>query len=112
MDIKASAHGYDAITGVAHSDAPAFASAAQVLASGVAYEFRTTLHPTLQGPAQVRALAQQLHAMGVRHYALQQFRSTGCNDGALCSAPSAARLDAPLLAEMDALFDTFSYRHD
>lgn len=112
MDIKASAHGYDAITGVAHSDAPAFASAAQVLASGVAYEFRTTLHPTLQGPAQVRALAQQLHAMGVRHYALQQFRSTGCNDGALRSAASAARLDAPLLAEMDALFDTFSYRHD
>ena len=28
MDIKASAHGYDAITGVAHSDAPAFASGA------------------------------------------------------------------------------------
>lgn len=86
MDIKATPGGYDSVTGMAASSAPAFASAEVVIAQGVAHEFRTTVHPELHAPADILALATQLSTMGVRNYALQVFRATGCPDTALGSA--------------------------
>lgn len=111
LDIKALAPGYDGITGAAGSARKAFASAAMVLDSGAAYEVRTTIHPSLHGASDILELAQSLNAMGVRHYALQLFRATGCSDPSLASAPATV-LPSDLLAQLGRMFETFTLRRD
>jgi len=110
LDVKAGWHGYDAVTGVKDSARHARASAQAVLASGVANEFRTTVHPGLHTEAEILALAQTLSAMGVRHYALQVFRGTGCADERLKATATAGYPGAGLLAQVSALFETFTLR--
>lgn len=118
LDIKTDLTHYPAITGISGSGAPAFDSAMQVLASGVAYEFRTTVHPQLHSQAGLIKLANTLQLLGVRNYALQEFRATGCANGALNAAaanmPHALTSDAltspALLAELAARFETFTFR--
>jgi pyruvate formate lyase activating enzyme len=119
LDIKASVAGYDAITGIQGSAAPAWASAAPawasaelVLASGVAHEFRTTIHPDLHAPADILALAQTLSALGLRDYALQVFRGTGCADERLRGAATAGYPSAVLLAQVAGLFERFTLRRE
>ncbi|MDP3651864.1 MAG: anaerobic ribonucleoside-triphosphate reductase activating protein [Rhodoferax sp.] len=112
MDIKATPQGYDAITRVRDSARGVWDSAAQVLASGVAHEFRTTVHPALQSEPDLLALAQTLSALGVRHYALQVFRGTGCVDPALGAASTAGYPSAELVERVAALFETFTLRRD
>ncbi|MDP2370981.1 anaerobic ribonucleoside-triphosphate reductase activating protein [Rhodoferax sp.] len=112
MDIKAGFDTYDTITRIVGSARHALASAEQVLASGVAHEFRTTVHPSLHTQADILALAQSLSAMGVRRYALQRFRATGCADAGLTGVTSAAFIGPELLTRVAALFETFSYRCD
>ena len=110
LDIKATAQGYDDITGMRGSASPAWASAAALLASGVAHEFRTTIHPALHRAQDILSLAQTLSAMGVRNYALQQFRGTGCVDERLAIANSAGYPDAALVNQVRALFPEFTLR--
>lgn len=110
MDIKATRQGYDTVTQVAGSARAAWDSAALVLASGVAHEFRTTAHPALHAPADILALAQTLSAMGVRDYALQIFRSVGCLDGELNSVATSSYPGADLAAHLSALFERFVLR--
>ncbi len=110
IDIKATARTYDAITGGSDTARLAMTSAQAVLASGVAHEFRTTVHPALHSPEDILSLAQTLSAMGVRNYALQQFRSTGCTDTNLCNGASTGVPDAQLLAQLRALFPAFTLR--
>lgn len=105
LDIKAPFGRYADITGVADSGAPARRGAEMVIASGVEYEMRTTLHPALLDEAAIEQLARALAAMGARHYALQVFRPLGCDSDALRAAaltdyPSEAlrRRIAPLFA--------------
>ena len=112
LDVKASLQGYDAITGVTDSARHALASAETVLASGVAHEFRTTVHPALHSEHDILALAASLSAMGVRHYALQVFRSTGCADASLQLGSTAGFPGADCIAQVSALFETFTFRHD
>ena len=112
LDIKAGAASYDGITGVADSARSAFASAALVLSSGVANEVRTTVHPSLHSEQDIVDLALALQAMGVRNYALQLFRATGCTDTGL-HAPAAARYPGEaLLARLSGLFERFTFRSD
>ncbi len=112
LDIKAGPASYDGITGIADSARSAFASADLVLGSGVANEVRTTVHPSLHSEKEILDLAQALQAMGVRHYALQLFRATGCIDTAL-HAPAAARYPgAELLARLSGIFERFTFRRD
>lgn len=109
LDIKALGHGYDGITGATGSAHKALASARMLLASGVAHEFRTTIHPALHSEYDLLLLARTLSGMGVRHYALQLFRPTGCADPAL---PPVAG-DFPgvaLLESMAGLFTVFTLR--
>ena len=109
LDIKAPERGYDGITRVAGSAGNAFASARLLLESGLAHEFRTTVHPALHGEPDLLQLAQTLSDMGVRNYALQQFRPTGCADPAL---PPVAG-DFPgvaVLQRMAGLFTSFTLR--
>jgi len=111
MDIKASFADYAAITGVADSGAPALASTRLILDSGVAYEFRTTVHPDLLPVAALPALAGSLAQLGVRHYALQEFRLQGCASHELAAAGATPFLgDATLSAAIAPLFDSFCVR--
>lgn len=68
---------YERITGVHASGAAALASARALLASGVDCEFRTTWHAGFLSPAELDRLARTLADLGVRHYALQEFRASG-----------------------------------
>lgn len=110
LDVKASWQGYDAITGVADSAHQVRVGAELVLASGIAYECRTTVHPALHTETDILALAQGLQAMGVRHYVLQVFRATGCGDARLTTVSSLGYPGAELLAQIAPLFDSFSLR--
>lgn len=111
LDIKALARAYDGITGTTGSAGHAFASAQLVLDSGVGLEVRTTVHSVLHSAPHIQELAQTLSAMGVRHYALQLFRATGCTDPGLASAPASA-LPPDLLLLLEGLFESFTLRRD
>jgi pyruvate formate lyase activating enzyme len=70
---------HDRITGRS-GGAPAVRQSLELLrASGVAFECRTTVHPLLLDDASLCMLADELAAAGVRHWAVQQFRNTGCD---------------------------------
>lgn len=112
IDVKAGWPGYDAITRITDSARHALASAELVLASGVAHEFRTTVHPDLHTEQDILELAQSLSAMGVNNYALQVFRSTGCGDEGLTSLPTAGYPGTELLARVSALFAGFTFRRE
>lgn len=112
MDIKAPFSDYAATTGVADSGAPARESARLILASGVNYEFRTTVHPDLLPAAALPALAHSLAQLGVRKYALQEFRSQGCASRELTASRTAPFLEnAALSGAIAPLFDSFCVRH-
>ena len=68
---------YELITGVPASGAAALASARALLASGVDCEFRTTWHAGFLSPAELDRLTRTLAGLGVRRYALQEFRASG-----------------------------------
>jgi pyruvate formate lyase activating enzyme len=68
---------YDRITGVRASGDAALASAKALLASGVDCEFRTTWHSGFLSPAELERLTRTLADLGVRRYALQEFRASG-----------------------------------
>ncbi len=110
MDVKAGFDAYDTITRISDSARHAQASALQVLASGVAHEFRTTVHPDLHTDQDILALAQTLNTMGVRNYALQVFRATGCVDEGLSGIATSAYPDVALLEQVSTLFETFTVR--
>ena len=81
LDIKAplsdeAAHAR--ITGVHGASAVVRQSLAALVASGVAHECRTTIHPDLLDDAALLRLADELSTAGARHWALQVFRTTGC----------------------------------
>ena len=67
---------YERITGVRASGAAALESARLLLASGVDCEFRTTWHAGFLSPAELERLTQALAELGVRRYALQEFRAS------------------------------------
>jgi pyruvate formate lyase activating enzyme len=75
LDIKGPLPQHDAITGVPGSGLRARESLALLLASGVAHECRTTWHAGLFSADALLELADELVALGVTHWALQQCRS-------------------------------------
>ncbi len=83
FDIKAPFDDYATITGVANSGEQALESAKLLLESGVAYEFRTTVHPQLLNEKALLALATCLADLGVQRYVLQDCRTTHCLDSSL-----------------------------
>ncbi|NCT12443.1 MAG: radical SAM protein [Rhodobacterales bacterium] len=84
LDIKAPFDGrYDRITGREHSfEAPA-ESLRLLLASGVPYELRTTVHPDLLAPEDLEDIADGLRARGAKPTVIQAFRPHGCLDRGL-----------------------------
>lgn len=110
FDIKTDLIHYPAITGVTGSGTPAFDSAMQVIASGVAHEFRTTVHPQWHSRAGVLKLASTLQRQGVRTYALQEFRATGCAAATIPNPDGKAVADPELLQMLAQMFESFIYR--
>lgn len=110
LDVKAPFADYAGITGVAESGTRARESLEQVLASGVAHEIRTTVHPALLADAEVVDLAHDLAARGVRRYVIQAFRSQGCRNDELCRNPVRERPLQDVGGELAGLFETFSVR--
>ena len=110
FDVKAPFADYASITGAAGSGDDARTSARLVIESGVACEFRTTVHPRQLLHGDVRRLADEVAGMGVRHYVLQAFRSQGCADAALASDPTPPFLTASLAEQVAPRFASFSVR--
>ncbi|NJO54558.1 MAG: anaerobic ribonucleoside-triphosphate reductase activating protein [Bacteroidales bacterium] len=88
FDVKASFDDYARITGVPGSGEAARASLRLLLASGVACDLRTTVHPALLDDAALARLEDELAALGVTSR-LQPFRAGGCADVDLVGQTSA-----------------------
>ena len=101
LDIKGPLQRYETITGTPGSGDKTWASLRRLLASGVAYECRTTWHAGLFSAVELRALADDLAALGVTHWALQE-----------CRAPGAAAwgLSAAQVRELEQRFAHFTLR--
>ena len=101
LDIKGPPHRYDAITRTPGSGLKAFESLRHLLASGVAYECRTTWHAGLFGVEELFTLAENLAEQGVTHWALQE-----------CRAPVAPAwaLSAMHVIQLKSLFAGFTLR--
>jgi len=110
FDVKTVFDDYAAVTGAAGSGQPVRACVAAILASGVDYECRTTVHPALLPPAALLQLAQTLAAMGVGNYVLQEFRTTGCGCASLRAGAQPGYPGPELLAQIAPLFRRFSVR--
>lgn len=110
MDIKAPFDSYGRITRIPDSGRHALQSAAAVLASGVAYEFRTTIHPSLLAEDDILQLAHTLSGMGVQNYALQLFRAQGCGNAQLNAVSTVGYPAADLVQRVASLFPHFTLR--
>lgn len=110
FDIKAPFARYERITGVADSGVQARACAEAIVASGVAYECRTTIHPSLLSEAEVLELAATVAGLGVDNYALQMFRPIGCTDSALNAIATAGYPGEDALARIASQFARFTLR--
>lgn len=100
------------MTQVPGSGEPAQASLLAVLKSGVDFECRTTAHPDLITPDQLLDLGCLLAGLGVRHYAVQIFRTQGCTDETL-NAHGQSLGDWPgaaVSSALAALFPSFTLR--
>ena len=103
IDMKAPGAHYATVTGVAGSGRTALASLDLVLAAGVGYEVRTTVHPDVTAPDVLDELARELAARGISRWILQPFRPTGCaNVDLVAAAPQGVTLAPDLLARLSA----------
>ncbi|MEW6133292.1 MAG: anaerobic ribonucleoside-triphosphate reductase activating protein [Pseudomonadota bacterium] len=110
MDVKAPFADYSRITGVKDSGTPVQESLALLLASGVEHEIRTTVHPALLAHWEVVDMAHDLAGRGVKHYALQRFRSQGCRDEHLCRSAVSDRSLSETREQFAELFEGFCVR--
>ena len=75
FDIKALAEDAELITGVSGSGKANWRSLEHLLASGVDYECRTTVHWHLLDVERLWRIGQRLHAFGIERFAVQLVRS-------------------------------------
>ena len=85
FDVKALAEDCQAITGVRGSGVANWQSLEHLLASGVDYECRTTVHWHLLDPARLLTLARRLSERGVKRFAVQLVRTERMLDPRLSS---------------------------
>ncbi len=99
LDIKTTASRYDTLTGRRGSAAPVATCLDQLLQSRCAFECRTTWHPDWLPEPELLELAQDLERRGVKHFALQAYRS----------APGALATVSPSDATKRALATCFTF---
>lgn len=110
FDVKAPFDRYAAVTGAPGSGVDAEACARAILESGIPYECRTTVHPTLLKPDGIISLASTLADMGVKNYVLQEFRAQGCGDGALNAGAVAGYPGPAIVSAVSDMFPHFTMR--
>jgi pyruvate formate lyase activating enzyme len=110
FDIKAPFDKYEKVTGVAGSGEPARRCLEMIIASGIAHECRTTLHPALLEESEIEEMAAMLAAAGVRNYAVQMFRAQGCGNGALVGSAATGHLSEAAKERISARFENFTLR--
>lgn len=111
MDIKAPFRIYEKITQAEPDPAAIRSSVRLILQSGVAHEFRTTVHPDLLSEREILEIALELHSLGVKNFVLQAFQPKGCPDARLNKSPIAAGLvSSPLRRSLGHLFRSFQVR--
>ena len=111
MDVKSTFASYDKITGTPSSGEKSRESAQLLLASGVPYEFRTTVHPLYHNTTLLLKLAEELRQLGATHYALQEFRPQGCADEAFNSNHGDQDLLTDLFCkQLKEMFESFTVR--
>lgn len=109
LDIKAPRTEYERITRVPGSGERAFESLRALIASGVAFEVRTTVHPDLLGEAELLRLAEELRECGAHTWVLQRFRAEGTREDRL--APGApVEISGALAERLAEGFSAFSIR--
>jgi pyruvate formate lyase activating enzyme len=109
MDRKAPFDGYDAVTRTPGSGSLATDSLRLLLESGLPYEIRTTVgHRFLTEEAVIR-IAEELAALGVRHYALQACHPAGTPMGGCESTPLTPLADR-MQREYSGRFESLSCR--
>ena len=88
FDVKAPFADYATIAGAAGSGEKARQSLGHLIASGVDFEARTTVHPALLDAAALDRLRRDLAAVGIREedHRIQPFRAAGCANAALVVA--------------------------
>ena len=106
LDVKAPWEAYERITGVAASGDAVQESLALLVASGVDFEARTTVHPALLSADELAMIADELAMAGVRRFALQGFRPQGC----VGDLPAASLTAASLPAGLADRFEVFELR--
>ena len=77
LDVKAPWDAYERVTGQPDSGEAALRSLDLLLDSNVELETRTTWHPALLTPADLRTIANSLSARGVQTWAVQAYRPQG-----------------------------------
>lgn len=109
FDIKALAEDAELITGVSGSGKANWRSLEHLLASGVDYECRTTVHWHLLDVEKLWRIGQRLHAFGVKHFAVQLVRSARMLDADLpiSATPNEA---GELWLRLEQLFPRFELR--
>lgn len=112
MDIKANFTNYERITKIKNSGQPAQETLKIILNKHTNFECRTTIHPDLINQDELLQLAQNLAQQGVKNYAVQVFRSQGCDDANL-NATSIHNWPHPsVVKQISNLFENFSLRRD
>ena len=82
-----------------------------IVASGVAHECRTTIHPALLPDEALLELAATLAKKGVTHYVLQQFSAAGCANDSLVKTTLPGYPAPATLAKITAMFPRFTFRN-
>jgi pyruvate formate lyase activating enzyme len=95
FDVKATFHNYAHITGAEESGTCVRESLRLLIDSGVDYEVRTTVHPTLLGIEELLELRDLLLSLGVKNYAIQRFRPDGVRMDLLPPLPEVQLLNLP-----------------
>jgi pyruvate formate lyase activating enzyme len=111
LDVKGPFADYARITGVRGSGMKVRESLKWVLASGAAHEVRTTVHPALLSDEELVGIAHDLAGSGVRHYAIQAFRSQGCQNEALRQSALRVKPLQEVGQELAELFEDCSVRN-
>ena len=109
MDIKSAKAEYESITGVRGSGERAWKSANLLLGSGVAHEFRTTVHQDMLSKEQLVSLVDELSATGAEDYVIQECITKHCLDESRRRV-SAARIDMQFIRQFADRFNRFSIR--
>ena len=110
LDYKSVRAEQDRITTIPGSQQQVLECARLILDSGLPHEFRSTLHPLLHTTSQIQHMAQELQQLGVRHYALQQCRATGCASATLRDSAAPVFIPPNIVQQLNNMFETFVIR--